>query len=194
MCIGFTLANLLYNVMFYRCDLTNGGGNITYYILLAICVVGCGVGSYWGKIHSLVVGISSFGSFIVVRVFGIMIGYFPDELHVADEILGGKYYTMPWYFYLYFVIIIAIAAVSIHLQLKFLRRMKECSDMSATYSALNSISPSKIQIDEKIEQNFTFGNYEDIKKVPTTKFKSDLPIKSTVDKEDDVARDAHSLN
>ena len=72
---------------------------------------------YFGKLYSFIIGTSVYGSYICIKSIGMMIGNYPEELTLANDIFGGKEDGVPGVYWLYLGLIIVLSGGSIVLQL-----------------------------------------------------------------------------
>ena len=148
MSIGFILTLMQYNLVFYRIDLSADGGNVTFYVLLGILIIGCGFASHWCGVYSLISAFAIFGSFTVVRMFAIMLDNYPDEQTIVDFIIGGKYDKMPQYFYIYLAVILLGTGISIFFQIRFIKKSQDDSEKESLHQSFTSLIPKDKQSGE----------------------------------------------
>jgi len=60
------------------------------------------------------------GAYFSVKMVGIMVGNYPDESFIAQEIAAGEFDSMPYqvYIYLAFMVVLSIAGITTQFCLK----------------------------------------------------------------------------
>jgi hypothetical protein len=93
------------------------GGNIWLYWVSGGLGVGGGLCGYFGKLYSFIIGTSVYGSYVFVKSIGVMVGNWPEELTLANDIFGGKEDGVPGVYWVYLGLVVGLAGGSIGLQL-----------------------------------------------------------------------------
>lgn len=109
--LGYTIGSILYNLVIFKLD--GSGTPIWFYVTIVILAIAFAIISFWLHDFVLILATAIGGAYLSVRLLATMIGNYPDESIIAQEIAAGKFEGMPWYVYVYlaFMVILGISGV-----------------------------------------------------------------------------------
>ncbi|KAL4495089.1 hypothetical protein ABPG72_015789 [Tetrahymena utriculariae] len=125
MWLGIVLALLFNNAFLYKIQVENQF--VVLWITIAILAIFMGLMSFFFYRHCVMVCTGFIGSYCLIRPFGWILGDFPNELQIAQELKYGQISSVPNLFYLYFALILLVGAIGIKFQysMYFSRRQQE---------------------------------------------------------------------
>ncbi|KAL4450766.1 hypothetical protein ABPG74_011608 [Tetrahymena malaccensis] len=125
MWLGIVLALLFNNAFLYKIQV--GNQFVVLWITIGILAIFMGLMSFFFYRHCVMVCTGFIGSYCMIRPFGWILGDFPNELQIAQELKYGQITSVPNLFYLYFALILLVGAIGIKFQysMYFSRRQQE---------------------------------------------------------------------
>lgn len=121
--LGVVIALLLYNAVLYK--ISTNHDEIVLWVTVALCAGSMGVMSCFYYRYCVIICTSFIGSYCLIRPLGWILGDFPNELEIAQEIKYGTLTSVPALYYLYFALIIIIGLVGLKFQYSmYLERRK----------------------------------------------------------------------
>lgn len=107
--LGITLGFELYELVIYK--LEGGQNNVWLYVTVIGMGVICAVISIWLEDEIIILATAWGGSYIAVKMVGVMAGNYPDETMIAEEIASGELSGLPKWGYIYLAIM-AVMGIS----------------------------------------------------------------------------------
>jgi len=112
---GFVLIMILWSLIIHQICNSN---QIVLIILLFIGVIGCAIASYYFRRQVILVSTSYVGAYLCLKGLGILVGGFPNEFTLYQQIKNGDLTTWSSTVYLYLGGIIVLGTVALIYQEK----------------------------------------------------------------------------
>jgi len=112
--LGYVIGNFLYTLVVYKLD--GDGTPVWYYVTLIGCALICGILAFWLTETIFILATSFGGAYISVRMVGTMLGKYPDESFIAQQIASGEIENVSWTVYLFLGIMVALAILGLIVQ------------------------------------------------------------------------------
>lgn len=116
---GLVFAILLDSLIFNRFHMA-----FFLYFLIAIFVALFGLLAYKYYQYVLIFSSAILGSYFLVRGSSLLIGGYPNEMDLLDQLKHGTFIDIPWSFYLYLLFIVAFSIFGVIVQVKKLNKKK----------------------------------------------------------------------
>lgn len=110
---GVILAIVLDSMIFYRFHLT-----YFLYIMIVCFVAIFGWLAYKYYEYVLIFSSSTLGSYFFIRGLSLIIGGYPNETDVLEQVKHGVYVEIPWTFYLYLLFMLVLSVFGVVVQVK----------------------------------------------------------------------------
>ena len=122
---GAVCGLLLYNLFLHYI-----AGNVLLWITVAVLFIVGGLIALWLEDHAIIIATALLGSYLLVRGSSLVIGGYPNEFTVYQEIKDGNTSSFSWEFIVYLIVMALLAVLSIIWQERRLRNEDDDSKES----------------------------------------------------------------
>jgi hypothetical protein len=119
--LGVILALLLYNAILFK--IQSNPAELVLLITLGVLGVGFGVLALVFYKHVIIIATSLIGSYCFVRSLSLVIGGFPNEIQLIQQVQTQDYnFATHWPFYIYMNVVFLLTLFTIYVQYKIKKR------------------------------------------------------------------------